>query len=193
MCLNCNFKMCWCITEFIFLSHNTKHKRQISMLSPGFEPTVQASKLPQAHVLGRGYTATKKIIQPTNICLGIHRQTCVATFNPTCLSRLLATEGLLVLSLHIVSDMNGYDVRVYVSDDTGKSFCLKYANGRRRWMYQLWESRTDGECFKLCKMSREFPDMFREYYRLNIKTFGYVMDSVRILQTEHKDFWLCYG
>jgi len=33
--------------------------------------------------------------QQTNICLGIHRQTRVATFNPTCLSRLTATEDVL--------------------------------------------------------------------------------------------------
>jgi hypothetical protein len=31
----------------------------------------------------------------------------VATFNPTCVSRPLATQGLLVLSLLIVSDVNG--------------------------------------------------------------------------------------
>jgi len=31
---------------------------------------------------------------------------------------------------------------------------------------------------KLCKILREFPDKFREYYRMNI-TFDYVMDSVK--------------
>jgi len=30
------------------------------------------------------------------------------------------------------------------------TLCLKYANRRRRWMHQLWESRNDGEYFKLC-------------------------------------------
>jgi hypothetical protein len=28
---------------------------------------------------------------------------------------------------------------------------------------------TDGEYFKLCKILREFPGKFREYYRMNIK------------------------
>ena len=67
----------------------------------------------------------------TNICLGIQRQTCMATFNPTCLSRLIATQGLFVLSLLIVSD------ELYVmhaSDDdwnkftfllTDSNLCLK--------------------------------------------------------------------
>jgi len=40
-------------------------------------------------------------------CLGKHRQTGVATFNPTCRSKLLAAKGLLVPSLLIVSDVNG--------------------------------------------------------------------------------------
>ena len=46
-------------------------------------------------------------------------------------------------------------------------------------MHQLWESRTDREYFKLCKILTEFPDKFREYYRNNIKTFDYMLDSVK--------------
>jgi hypothetical protein len=45
-------------------------------------------------------------------------------------------------------------------------------------MHQLWESRTGGEYFKLCKILTEFPGMFREYYRMNI-TFDYILDSVK--------------
>jgi len=44
--------------------------------------------------------------QQTNICLGLHLQICVATFNLTCLSRLLPTKGLIFLSLLVVSDVN---------------------------------------------------------------------------------------
>ena len=61
----------------------------------------------------------------------------------------------------------------YTSDDdweelllTDSSLCLKYANRGRRWIHQLWESRTDEEYFKLCKILTEFPDKFREYYLL---------------------------
>ena len=46
-------------------------------------------------------------------------------------------------------------------------------------MHQLWESRTDGEYFKLCKMLREFSDKFREYYRMNITTFDYMLGRVK--------------
>ena len=52
-------------------------------------------------VLGRGYNGARAdTAQQTNICLGIHRQTRVATFNPTCLSRLIATVSLFALSFH---------------------------------------------------------------------------------------------
>jgi hypothetical protein len=43
----------------------------------------------------------------------------------------------------------------------------------------LWESRTVEEYFKLCKILTEFPDKFREYYRMNIKTFSYITGSVK--------------
>jgi len=50
------------------------------------------------------------------------------------------------------------------------NLCLKYTNRRRRWTNQHWESRVDGEYFKMCKILREIPDNFREYYRMNITT-----------------------
>ena len=62
---------------------------------------------------------------------------------------------------------------------TDSNLCLKYANRRRRWMHQPWESRTDGEYLKLCKILTEFPDKFREYYRMDINTFDYILDSVK--------------
>ena len=37
----------------------------------------------------------------------------------------------------------------------------------------------DGEYFKLCKILREFPVKFREYHRVNIKTFYSILDSVK--------------
>jgi hypothetical protein len=46
-----------------------------------------------------------RMTQQTNICLGIHRLTCVGTFNPTCLSRLIATQGRLFLGVLITGDV----------------------------------------------------------------------------------------
>ena len=118
----------------------------------------------------------------------------MVTFNPTCLSRFLATKGLLVLSTLIVSDVN----MTYASDDDWDEFllidsnlCLKYVNRRRWWMHQLWESRTDEEYFKLCKIFTEFPYKFREYYRMNVKTFDYIMDSVKFVLQGYSDFRKC--
>ena len=111
----------------------------------------------------------------------------MATFNLTRLSRLLATNGLLVLSLLTVSDMN----MTYASNDDWDKFLLKYLNRRRQGMHQLWESRTDGEYFKLCKILIEFPDKFREYYSMNIRTFDYIMDSVKDVLQGYSDFIKC--
>jgi hypothetical protein len=41
-------------------------------------------------------------------------------------------------------------------------------------MHQLWVSRNDGKYFKLCKISREFLDKFREYYRMNTTNSKYI-------------------
>jgi len=46
-------------------------------------------------------------------------------------------------------------------------------------MHKLWELGTGGEYFKLYKILREFPHKFREYNRMNIKTFHYILDSVK--------------
>jgi hypothetical protein len=69
--------------------------------------------------------------------------------------------------------------------------CLKYAN-RRRWrIHQLWESRTDGEYFKLCKILTELPDKLREYYRMNIKTFDCILGSLNGVVQGYCDFRKC--
>ena len=67
-------------------------------------------------------------------------------------------------------------------------FSLKYANKRRRRMHQLRESKTDGEYFKLCMILTEFPYKFGEYYRMDIKTFGYIMDSAKDVLWGYSDF-----
>ena len=58
-------------------------------------------------------------------------------------------------------------------------------------MRQLWESRTDEEYFKLCKTFTEFSGKFREYYRMNIKTFDYIMDSVKDVLQGYSNFRKC--
>jgi hypothetical protein len=39
--------------------------------------------------------------------------------------------------------------------------------------------KTDGKYFKLCKILREFPSKLREYYRMNINIFYYILDCVK--------------
>ena len=50
---------------------------------------------------------------------------------------------------------------------------------------------TDGEYFELCKILREFPRKFREYYRMNMKTFDYILDSVRDDLLGYSNFRMC--
>ena len=50
---------------------------------------------------------------------------------------------------------------------------------------------TDGEYFKLCKILREFPGKFREYYRMDIKTFDYILDSVKDDLQGYSNFRKC--
>ena len=58
-------------------------------------------------------------------------------------------------------------------------------------MHRLLKSRTDGEYFKLCKILTEFPDKFRKYYGMNIKTLDYIVDSVKDDLQGYSDFRKC--
>jgi hypothetical protein len=77
-----------------------------SFVHPIQSNRINSAPLPHVFVQGRlqNYTSSNLCLrvptQQTNMCLGIHRQTCVATLNPTCLSRLLATKVLLFLSAY---------------------------------------------------------------------------------------------
>ena len=44
---------------------------------------------------------------------------------------------------------------------------------------------------KLCKILREFLGKFREYYRMNIKTFGYILDIVKDDLQRYSNFTKC--
>jgi hypothetical protein len=68
---------------------------------------------------------------------------------------------------------------------------LKFRKSRRRWIHQIWESRTEGEYFKLCKILKEFPGKFSEYYRMNISTFDYILDAVKDDLQGYSNFRKC--
>ena len=50
---------------------------------------------------------------------------------------------------------------------------------------------TGGEYFKLCKVLREFPGKFIEYYRMNIKTFDYILYIVKDDLQGYSNFTKC--
>jgi hypothetical protein len=95
---------------------------------------------------------------------------------------------------------------MYPSDDDWEELllmdnnvCLKCSKSRRRSIHQLWESRIEGEYFKLCKILTEYRDKFREYYRMNIPTFDYILGAVKNdmqvyfnFHISHKFYLICF-
>jgi len=82
-----------------------------------------------------------------------------------------AYKGLLFHSLLTVGDVSiTWCARLMMMMMMDSNLCLKYTNRRRRWMNRFWESKIDGEYFKMCKILREFACKFRECYRMNITT-----------------------
>jgi len=79
----------------------------LGKVGTGIRFGVSATVTVMIAALGYGYIGeTTDTTQQTNTSLAIHLHTCVATFNPTRLSRYLPTEGLLFLCLLDVCDMN---------------------------------------------------------------------------------------
>jgi hypothetical protein len=46
-------------------------------------------------------------------------------------------------------------------------------------------------CCVVKKILREFPDKFREYYRMNVKTFDYILNSVKFDLQGYSNFRKC--
>jgi hypothetical protein len=111
-----------------------------------------------------------------------------STFKPTCLSRLLAPEELLVFSLLIVSDVNGTWCTCRMM--TASNFLLEVrertktmdasALGIKSW-WRIFETVQD----------IEFPYKFTEYYWMNIKTSDYIFDSVKDDMQGYYNFRKC--
>ena len=56
---------------------------------------------------------------------------------------------------------------------------------------EMLSPSTDGEYFKLCEILTEFRGKFREYYRMNIKTFDYILDGVNDGLQGYSNFRKC--
>jgi len=85
------------------LPENTQHSQEADVHAPaGFEPAILASEQPHTHGLHLSQNRQNAANQQLS---GYTSQAHVATFNPTCLSKLIATQGLMVLRLLIVSDV----------------------------------------------------------------------------------------
>ena len=99
-------------TDLYLTIHNT-HNRQTSIPLVGFEPTIWAGERPLNYTLGYGYHWSQNRHNTANQHLSGHTsQARVATFNPACLSRLVAIQGLLFRRLLIVRDVKTHHKHV---------------------------------------------------------------------------------
>lgn len=72
-----------------------------------------------------------------------------------------------------------------------KNVCLELVKKKRIWVEEFNEDRTNGEFFKTCLPLNKFPIKFREYYRLKIETFNYILDNVKENLTSTSNFREC--
>jgi hypothetical protein len=87
---------------------------------------------------------------------------------------------------------------MYASDDewdefllTDRNLCFKYANRRRRWIHKLWESRTYGGYFKLCKYWQNFPISSESITEWTFWTFDYILDRAKEDLQGYSNFRKC--
>jgi len=108
--------------KFIIPNYSTNRRNAVGSISlRSARNTENKMAVGTIAILGHGNIGTRTDkTQQTNNFLGIHRQTCMTTFNSTCLSRLLPTRQLLFLSLLTVGDVNG--TLMYAYDDVWDRF-----------------------------------------------------------------------
>lgn len=69
-------------------------------------------------------------------------------------------------------------------------------NKRRRkkvWVHQFNEDRSAGEFFKTCQPLRNYPDKFKDYHRMTIETFDYILEGIKDDVTGQSNFRVCIG
>jgi hypothetical protein len=150
----------------LYLTTYNTYNRRTSMPPAGFEPTIPASERPHNHAYGKATLELEPTqhSKPTFVWTHIYRHLWLL------LIRHVRPDFCLQKDFFCQSAYCRWCERymMYASDDYGEEFllmdsnlCGKFTTSRRRWINQLWESRIDGEYFKLCKILTEIPVKFR--------------------------------
>ncbi|XP_071052801.1 uncharacterized protein [Onthophagus taurus] len=68
----------------------------------------------------------------------------------------------------------------------------KYKKSKRRyWMHTLYQSREEGEYRKTSLKLRNYPEKFREYYRMDIATYDYILRAISEDIKRYSNFRRC--
>lgn len=56
---------------------------------------------------------------------------------------------------------------------------LKRRRIKRTWVHKFNVDRSAGEFFKTWQTIRNYPDKFKEYYRMTMETFDYILEGIK--------------
>jgi hypothetical protein len=59
-----------------------------------------------------------------------------------------------------------------------KNVCLDLCAKKRVWVHEWYEDRSEGEYRKTCLPLQKDPIKFREYYRLKVETFDFILKNI---------------
>lgn len=56
---------------------------------------------------------------------------------------------------------------------------LKTRRRKRAWIHKFNKDRSAGEFFNTCQNIINYPDKFKEYYRMTRETFNYILEEIK--------------
>jgi hypothetical protein len=61
----------------------------------------------------------------------------------------------------------------------------------KTWLHEFNIDLSRGEFFTTCVPMRNYPDKFKEYYRMSIETFDYILRDISKFITGESNFRMC--
>ncbi|CAG2052964.1 unnamed protein product [Timema podura] len=134
------------------------------------------------------------------------RQSCRARLPRTGRSRFtppvmptLATDLSRQFAGTLVSDSTEFEVKqsFYVMSDSEEdlelfllldsNYCL-FEENTRTWIHDFNKYRSDSEFFKTSLSMRNYPDGYKDYHRMQIETFDYILEAIKEDLATHSNF-----
>ncbi|XP_025425061.1 protein ALP1-like [Sipha flava] len=77
------------------------------------------------------------------------------------------------------------------NDLLDSSYNLYLNSPRSCWVHDLLTDYKNGEYFQTCIKLREYPEKFKEYFRMNIHTYDYILDNISNDIKKYSNFREC--